>query len=145
MQTMAMLSEQLGIEVKDCGKGHYQILGKMTVNYYPLSKQRTAYIAQTNSGIKGVDPKKAFELSQDVPVGLNPTPRRKAGYTKVKLKMYKKSNLCHWCGIKLIPSQATVDHVVPLSRGGLDHHNNRVLACEPCNRSRGNKMPELNS
>jgi len=27
--------------------------------------------------------------------------------------------------------------------GGLDHPNNRVLACEPCNKGRGNSMPEL--
>lgn len=143
MKTMASLSEQLGIEVKDCGKGHYQILGKILVNYYPLSKSRTAYIAKTNKGLKDVSPVKAFEMSQEVPTGLDPTPRKKSGYTKIKKALYKKTKNCYWCKSKLTCAEATVDHVVPLSKGGLDHHTNRVLCCFDCNQKRGNKMPEI--
>lgn len=143
MKTMAMLSEQLGIEVKDCGRGHYQILGKLVVNYYPLSKTRTAYISKTNSGLKHIEPEDAFRMSQEAPTGLEATPRKKGGYTKIKKALYKKTNVCYWCMKKLACGEATVDHVVPLSRGGLDHHTNRVLCCLSCNQARGNKMPEI--
>lgn len=33
--------------------------------------------------------------------------------------------------------QAEADHVVPRSAGGSDEISNRVLACGPCNRSKG--------
>jgi 5-methylcytosine-specific restriction endonuclease McrA len=45
--------------------------------------------------------------------------------------------------MKLTLDTSTMDHVIPLHRGGLDNANNRVLACEPCNSKRGHDMPEL--
>ena len=47
---------------------------------------------------------------------------------------------CHYCGKKLFNSDATVDHLVPLSRGGerLDA-NNLVAACRSCNSSKKDK------
>lgn len=46
-------------------------------------------------------------------------------------------NFCHWCkadGIRL-----EMDHVTPISRGGLHEAGNIVPACRPCNASRGNR------
>lgn len=31
------------------------------------------------------------------------------------------------------------DHLIPRSRGGTHHPDNIVIACSPCNRSRGNR------
>ena len=51
---------------------------------------------------------------------------------------------CRWCGIAFVnPNCATLEHVVPLSRGGCWKGSNATLACELCNRQRGNEMPEL--
>jgi 5-methylcytosine-specific restriction endonuclease McrA len=36
---------------------------------------------------------------------------------------------------------ATVDHRIPLGKGGLNNDNNKVLACGPCNHSKDNSMP----
>lgn len=35
----------------------------------------------------------------------------------------------------------TVDHIVPLSRGGRDEKRNWQLMCKACNRKKGNSMP----
>jgi len=43
----------------------------------------------------------------------------------------------------LTKETATLDHVIPISRGGLNNANNYVIACEPCNSERGNNMPEV--
>jgi 5-methylcytosine-specific restriction endonuclease McrA len=40
------------------------------------------------------------------------------------------------------PNQATVDHVVPMSRGGSDEESNLVLACKECNERKSNRTPE---
>lgn len=52
---------------------------------------------------------------------------------------------CHWCGKKVVRKSkdrailATMDHVKPLSKGGVHHLSNLVLACAPCNSFRGNQ------
>ena len=40
------------------------------------------------------------------------------------------------------PLTRTWDHVIPLSRGGPDTKENRVLACLRCNSIKGNMMPD---
>src|SRR5690606_6740942 len=53
---------------------------------------------------------------------------------------------CYYCGCKMVrvanlPNSATVDHVVPLDRGGRNSLDNLVIACKPCNSSKADKMP----
>jgi len=47
---------------------------------------------------------------------------------------------CHYCGVYM-KNRFEVDHYIPLSRGGTHEPGNIVLACMPCNRSKGNKLP----
>ncbi len=65
----------------------------------------------------------------------------------LKLKIWKRDGLkCRYCGIQLLmpPSgspihdlrYATVDHVVPISRGGRTIKQNLITACLPCNQSK---------
>lgn len=54
---------------------------------------------------------------------------------------------CHYCGVSLRHSRpgewarkvpnATVDHKVPLSRGGKDEPSNWAVCCQPCNVKKG--------
>jgi 5-methylcytosine-specific restriction endonuclease McrA len=49
------------------------------------------------------------------------------------------------CGICKTPvglEHMTIDHVVPLSKGGLHSYANTQPAHEECNRHKGNTMPE---
>lgn len=45
-------------------------------------------------------------------------------------------NRCSYCGSK---EKMTVDHVIPLSRGGKHDVSNIVPACKPCNIKKNNK------
>jgi 5-methylcytosine-specific restriction endonuclease McrA len=47
---------------------------------------------------------------------------------------------CQFCGRGDVP--LTVDHVVPLSRGGEDAWENLVSACVSCNNKKGDRTPE---
>jgi 5-methylcytosine-specific restriction endonuclease McrA len=49
-------------------------------------------------------------------------------------------NTCQYCGETLPPSDLTLDHVVPRSRGGNSTWENLVACCHPCNRYKGNRM-----
>lgn len=43
------------------------------------------------------------------------------------------SGLCHYCGGKFPPAELTMDHLVPLARGGRSNKGNLVPACKECN------------
>jgi len=47
---------------------------------------------------------------------------------------------CFWCGEK-VGVHYHVDHVVPLALGGSNGPENLVIACAPCNLSKGAKHP----
>lgn len=48
--------------------------------------------------------------------------------------------LCHYCHGALTRATATMDHVIPLSKGGTNLLSNIVLACRACNASKGNRI-----
>jgi hypothetical protein len=143
---LAKAAAARGLKVVERGQGHFQITGgPLLVNYYPLSKRHSAYVAGTTCKRSNVTPEQAVEMAFLPPPiahgGIKD--KRKGNYRVARWKMLKISNKCHWCGEKLTINTSTMDHVIPLHRGGLDNANNRVLACEPCNKRRGHEMPEL--
>ena len=48
-------------------------------------------------------------------------------------------NRCPYCTQKLSFEQSHVDHIHPVSKGGLSEDDNLVLVCAPCNTSKGKK------
>jgi 5-methylcytosine-specific restriction endonuclease McrA len=79
----------------------------------------------------------------------------RAQWVKRMSKLYKAHNgCCYYCNSRVLvfvnvegtrpkPNSATIDHFIPLSRGGVDHYDNLVLSCYRCNSSKGNTMPDL--
>ena len=49
---------------------------------------------------------------------------------------------CQYCGRPPDWGRGTVDHVIPVSRGGRNVWDNVVLACSGCNRTKGGRTPE---
>jgi 5-methylcytosine-specific restriction protein A len=54
---------------------------------------------------------------------------RKTPWWKEKLR----AGLCHYCQKVFRPAELTMDHLVPLARGGRSVKNNLVPACKSCN------------
>jgi len=50
--------------------------------------------------------------------------------------------MCQYCGIELCDKTATIDHVVPKSKGGGSTWTNMVTACKDCNLFKGNRTPK---
>lgn len=48
-------------------------------------------------------------------------------------------NRCPYCAQKLSFEQSHLDHIHPVSKGGLSEDDNLVLVCAPCNTSKGKK------
>lgn len=49
--------------------------------------------------------------------------------------------ICHYCGSDVGPENLTMDHVVPLSRGGKSKKGNLVPACKECNNKKKYLLP----
>jgi len=49
--------------------------------------------------------------------------------------------ICHYCGRKVGRENLTMDHVVPLSRGGKSKKGNIVAACKECNNRKKSLLP----
>jgi 5-methylcytosine-specific restriction endonuclease McrA len=49
---------------------------------------------------------------------------------------------CQYCGKQLPPSELTLDHVMPRSRGGDSTWDNLVACCKRCNHRKGSRTPE---
>jgi len=48
---------------------------------------------------------------------------------------------CYYCGKSFSPRQLTMDHIVPLSRGGKSKKGNVVPACKNCNNKKKYMLP----
>jgi 5-methylcytosine-specific restriction enzyme A len=49
--------------------------------------------------------------------------------------------ICEYCGKKVGAALLTMDHVVPLARGGRSTKSNLVPACNDCNQSKSLETP----
>jgi len=43
------------------------------------------------------------------------------------------SGICHYCKDKFSPSELTMDHILPICRGGKSVKGNIVVCCKECN------------
>ena len=69
---------------------------------------------------------------------------------RAKVKLAKKSRwwqqktsagICYYCNKKFTFKELTLDHIVPLARGGTTTPGNIVPSCRECNRKKGVDTP----
>ena len=140
------------VAVMDSATGHIQLQGgTWLVNYYPVSKKQTCYLKGTREGLTMVTPERAVRLAKSGPEIQPEEDRTKRGQSKKygRWKAWrlttKAGGVCYLCGKPLTYETATVDHVVPLSRGGMDAPHNWALACHECNAAKGSALPVANA
>jgi len=61
---------------------------------------------------------------------------------KKRRRLLKANPKCAYCDCELKWETATLDHVVPRSKGGTNAMDNLVLACQPCNVRKADKALE---
>ena len=62
-------------------------------------------------------------------------------WSKIRLRiLIRDGYCCQYCGSE---DATTVDHVLPISKGGTDDSDNLVAACTRCNYSKGNRMGQF--
>jgi 5-methylcytosine-specific restriction endonuclease McrA len=56
-------------------------------------------------------------------------------------KRKRANGICHYCGGKFPPKELTMDHLLPLVRGGRSTKGNLVPSCKPCNTKKKYALP----
>lgn len=154
LDDLKAIATRHGVEVVDRGYGHFQLKGVLLVNFYPNARKPSAYVAGTTAGKKMVTADEACRMALQPPAMVNRAEKaRRKAQTKTKYRLIARIEsvapsvdgkyFCIWCADRFLPSELTVEHVIPLARGGLNNDNNRALACAPCNTTRGHAMPEI--
>lgn len=60
---------------------------------------------------------------------------RKSQWWKQKISQGE----CYYCGQKFQPQELTMDHLIPIGRGGHSDKGNIVVSCKECNSKKGSK------
>jgi 5-methylcytosine-specific restriction endonuclease McrA len=56
-------------------------------------------------------------------------------------KRKRAAGVCHHCGGAFAASQLTMDHLIPIVRGGKSTKGNVVASCKRCNTERKYRLP----
>lgn len=62
---------------------------------------------------------------------------RKQITKELKEAVRAKSGKCFYCGCELNDSNRTIDHIVPINKGGTNDIKNLVCCCHDCNQVKG--------
>ena len=68
-------------------------------------------------------------------------PRTRVRFSRHNIYL-RDGNRCQYCGHRFASSELSLDHVIPLSRGGTSTWENVVCACLSCNVKKGNRTPQ---
>jgi 5-methylcytosine-specific restriction protein A len=78
-----------------------------------------------------------------VPASQEHQKREKAKARELKVSTWWKQVLgkgvCYHCEQKFTPAELTMDHLIPIARGGKSTKNNCVPCCKECNTKKGYK------
>ncbi len=109
-----------------------------------LSKDRVAFVDE-EAEIRAMAALQGRRLPEDVLIvrllrNIH-VPRRVLRPNRRNL-LLRDDSTCQYCGVILVPADLTVDHVVPVSRGGSpDSWENVVIACKRCNWRKADRLP----
>lgn len=119
----------------------YEILSLVTVHRaiaYVLREKAEVVAARTGESLRSAS---GLEIEVPQVVRLKryirlPYRQRTPAWSKAGL-LRRDGHICSYC----LGRGSTVDHVLPVSRGGLSTWQNTVIACVVCNTRKGNKTP----
>lgn len=112
-----------GKVVTDLGDNLFSMVGGLQ----ELSGRRSEFITSSIVMIRG---------RHRIPSG-----HAHVGITKHRLFL-RDRHLCAYCGTAFADTDLTVEHILPVSRGGRMSWTNVVTACRSCNTRKGNRTPE---
>ncbi len=69
-------------------------------------------------------------------------PERRRNLEKRLRDRFNGVPICGYCGKVIEDGDVTLDHIIPVSKGGTDKMSNMVLSCSKCNGRKGENIRE---
>jgi hypothetical protein len=132
----ACVAEAKGLVAVRFSAQHWQLQGALRpVNYYPDTK--TIYVNGQKKAYAWGDGLKAIEVAVSGPESV-PYKKTMSGVRRKKRRkqLFSASPYCYWCKELVSEAEASLEHLVPLSKGGSNRIDNTVLAHRACNEAR---------
>ena len=105
-----------------------------------ILKERVEPVATENISLVGPDQTLPVPTVLRLKLYIN-VPRRKPPTWTRRGLLARDGYRCAYCGKKCTPREATIDHVMPVSRGGRSSWGNTVTACFRCNQRKADRTP----
>lgn len=134
------LAEKEGVEVRRCSEYHFQLKSIFLVNVYPT--KATFYVQGTNHKLRYYDLNQLIEVSKgNKDLETDRAKKKRRTKARSRNRMWEESKICFYCGYEIAAIEdASIEHKVPLSRGGSNRRDNLALSHKACNRTRGNSL-----
>jgi 5-methylcytosine-specific restriction endonuclease McrA len=87
---------------------------------------------------------KATDIAFAMPVAVDAAAHEREAARELRASQGWKNQIaagkCHYCGGTFKPSELTMDHVIPVARGGKSDRHNVVPCCKACNNAKKARM-----
>lgn len=123
------------------GRGHHKGASKEKRSLAEIKRARFCSVRCSNNYRYSVNPAPALAKAsrrRALKIGNGTGGGYRGWLTEIKKKKYIK---CYWCGKKTKTAKIHVDHIIPISRGGIDGIENVCAACPTCNLSKHDRLP----
>jgi hypothetical protein len=137
------LAQENGLIFKKLSVYHYQITGRFTVNFYPSKNSYYVNGAQKKCFYSDFSEVLNIAKGEFESVVSREKTERKGSSSRAKRKAIFMSGVdhCYVCGEKLGGwEKSTLEHKIPLSKGGSNRRDNLSLSHADCNMKKGNNL-----
>lgn len=144
--------EEAGLTPKECASNHWQILGGIRpVNLHLDQRGKLAcvYINGMSKGMRSPNVSLETAIAAAKYGAIQPEvcedrPSRKQ-MRKLRSEVYDTEKNCHWCAKALAWGETTLDHKIPLAKGGTNRRDNLCISCKECNSEKSDQAtwPEV--
>jgi hypothetical protein len=130
-----------GMTAKKCGAVHFHLKGIFLLNIYPTTKSVYVQGANHKTTFTSIHDLLALAKGEKDLSGVTKGKRKDLGKGKRRQLWENGERNCFVCGEKFhFFHEATLEHKIPLSKGGSNRTDNLGLSHESCNHERGNKL-----
>ena len=107
---------------------------------YKKSKSERAKIYRQNPHVQELDRvRKLRYYYRHLSQKYNLTKEGADAITLEQFKSFYSSNICHYCGAEISGKNKTIDHKIPISKGGTNAIENLCVCCRKCNSAKKDK------
>lgn len=141
-QSLEKIAKENNVDFRICNEFHIQLRAVYVVNVYEGKSKYYVSGANASSYFSKSKPLHLVNIALGINENLvSKKTKREKVPAGTKRNLWIKSKDCFFCKGKIESfSEASIEHVIPLAKGGSNRIENLALSHEKCNHERGSSM-----